>query len=126
MAGAPTREWLGGDQPEPAAADAELVRRLRAAGALLVGKTSLPELGLWPFTESEAFGVTRNPWSLDHNAGGSSGGSAAAVAAAMVPVMAADGAARSACPPPTAGWSASSPGSAWSRSRPAAPRPGAR
>jgi amidase len=92
VAGAPTRSGSAATSPEPAAADAELVRRLRAAGALLVGKTSLPELGLWPFTESEAFGVTRNPWSLDHNAGGSSGGSAAAVASAMVPIaLAADG-----------------------------------
>jgi amidase len=92
VAGAPTRGGSAATSPEPAAADAELVRRLRAAGALLVGKTSLPELGLWPFTESEAFGVTRNPWSLDHNAGGSSGGSAAAVASAMVPIaLAADG-----------------------------------
>jgi amidase len=92
VAGAPTRSGSAATSQEPAEADAELVRRLRAAGALLVGKTSLPELGLWPFTESEAFGVTRNPWSLDHNAGGSSGGSAAAVASAMVPVaLAVDG-----------------------------------
>jgi amidase len=92
VAGAPTRAGSAATSPEPAADDAELVRRLRAAGALLVGKTSLPELGLWPFTESEASGVTRNPWSLDHNAGGSSGGSAAAVASAMVPIaLAVDG-----------------------------------
>ena len=92
VAGSPTRSGSAATSPAPAAADAELVRRLRAAGALLVGKTSLPELGLWPFTESEAFGVTRNPWSLDHNAGGSSGGSAAAVASAMVPIaLAVDG-----------------------------------
>jgi amidase len=92
LAGAPTRSGSAATSPEPAAADAELVRRLREAGALLVGKTSLPELGLWPFTESEAFGVSRNPWSLDHSPGGSSGGSAAAVASAMVPVaLAADG-----------------------------------
>jgi amidase len=63
------------------------------AGALLVGKTNVPELCLWPFTESEACGVSRNPWSLDHTPGGSSGGSAAAVAAAMVPIaLATDGA----------------------------------
>jgi amidase len=92
LAGAPTRSGSAATSPEPAAADAELVRRLRQAGALLVGKTSLPELGLWPFTESEAFGVSRNPWSLDHTPGGSSGGSAAAVTSAMVPVaLAADG-----------------------------------
>jgi amidase len=92
VAGAPTRSGSAATSPEPAAADAELVRRLRAAGALPVGKTSLPELGLWPFTESEAFGVSRNPWSLDHTPGGSSGGSAAAVASAMVPIaLAVDG-----------------------------------
>ena len=92
LAGAPTRNGSAATSSEPAAADAELIRRLRAAGALLVGKTSLPELGLWPFTESEAFGISRNPWSLDHTPGGSSGGSAAAVAAAMVPIaLAADG-----------------------------------
>jgi amidase len=92
LAGAPTRNGSAATSPEPAAADDELVRRLRQAGALLVGKTSVPELGLWPFTESEAFGVSRNPWSLDHTPGGSSGGSAAAVASAMVPVaLATDG-----------------------------------
>jgi amidase len=92
LAGAPTRNGSAATSQEPAAADAELVRRLRDAGALLVGKTSVPELCLWPFTESEAFGVSRNPWSLDHTPGGSSGGSAAAVAAAMVPLaLATDG-----------------------------------
>ena len=60
LAGAPTRSGSAATSQEPATTDAELVRRLEA-GALLVGKTSLPELGLWPFTESEAFGVTRNP-----------------------------------------------------------------
>jgi amidase len=92
VAGCPTRNGSAATSPEPAAADDELVRRLREAGALVVGKTSVPELCLWPFTESEAFGATRNPWSLDHTPGGSSGGSAAAVAAAMVPLaLAADG-----------------------------------
>jgi amidase len=65
--------------------DCEMVRRLRAAGAVIVGKTNTPEIGLYPFTEGRAFGVTRNPWSLDHTPGGSSGGSAAAVAAGIVP-----------------------------------------
>jgi amidase len=92
LAGAPTRNGSAATSDEPAAADAELVRRLREAGALLVGKTSVPELCLWPFTESEAFGISRNPWSLEHTPGGSSGGSAAAVASAMVPIaLAADG-----------------------------------
>ena len=58
-------------------------RRLRAAGAVIVGKTHVPERMLWPWTESAAFGATRNPWSLEHTPGGSSGGSGAAVAAGM-------------------------------------------
>ncbi len=77
----------------PAASDAEVVRRLRAAGAVIVGKTKMPELGLWPFTESVTWGVTRNPWDTGRTPGGSSGGSAAAVAAGIVPAaLAADGA----------------------------------
>jgi amidase len=65
--------------------DCEMVRRLREAGAIIVGKTNTPEIGLYPFTEGSAFGSTRNPWSLEHTPGGSSGGSAAAVAAGIVP-----------------------------------------
>ncbi|HEY4828416.1 MAG TPA: amidase [Solirubrobacteraceae bacterium] len=77
----------------PAAADAEVVQRLRAAGAIVIGKTKMPELGLWPFTESVTWGVTRNPWNVERTPGGSSGGSAAAVAAGLVPAaLAADGA----------------------------------
>ncbi|MPY79447.1 MAG: amidase [Actinophytocola sp.] len=68
----------------PASADAEVVRRLRAAGAVIVGKTAMPEFGQWPFTESSAFGATRNPWDTTRTPGGSSGGTAAAVAAGMV------------------------------------------
>jgi len=52
------------------AEDCEMVRRLRAAGAVIVGKTNTPEIGLYPFTEGSAFGATRNPWSLDHTPGG--------------------------------------------------------
>jgi amidase len=75
----------GTGSPEPAATeDAEITRRLRAAGAVIVGSTNLPELALWPFTESATFGITRNPWNLDRTTGGSSGGSAAAVAAGLV------------------------------------------
>jgi amidase len=68
----------------PAAADAEVVRRLREAGAVIIGKTNVPELTIWPFTESATFGATRNPWDVQRAPGGSSGGSAAAVAAGMV------------------------------------------
>ncbi|HEX4466223.1 MAG TPA: amidase [Solirubrobacteraceae bacterium] len=68
----------------PAAADAEVVRRLRAAGAVILGKTNVPELCVWPFTETATFGATRNPWDLQRAPGGSSGGSGAAVAAGLV------------------------------------------
>ncbi len=69
----------------PAAADHELVRRLRAAGAIPVGITAPPELCIFPWTASRANGITRNPWDPTRTPGGSSGGSAAAVAAGMVP-----------------------------------------
>jgi amidase len=76
----------------PATRDAEVVRRLREAGAVVVGKTAMPEFGQWPFTESAAHGLTRNPWDLTRSTGGSSGGTAAAVASGMVPVgMGGDG-----------------------------------
>jgi amidase len=68
----------------PAAADHEVVRRLRAAGAIPVGITNAPELMIFPWTASLANGVTRNPWDPSRTPGGSSGGSAAAVAAGMV------------------------------------------
>ena len=68
----------------PATADGEVVRRLRAAGAVIVGRTAMPEFGIWPFTESATTGVTRNPWNPDRSPGGSSGGTAAAVAAGLV------------------------------------------
>jgi amidase len=67
----------------PAAQDSELVRRLRAAGAVIVGKTNTPELAIIGDTEGPAFGITRNPWNTDRSPGGSSGGSAAAVAAGL-------------------------------------------
>jgi|CZKG01.1.fsa_nt_gi amidase len=68
----------------PARADAEVVRRLREAGAVIIGKTNVPELTLWPFTETATFGATRNPWDLQRAPGGSSGGSGATVAAGLV------------------------------------------
>jgi amidase len=70
----------------PEAEDGEVVRRLRQAGAIVVGKTRMPEFGQWPYTESVDGGITRNPWDRRHTPGGSSGGTAAAVALGMVPV----------------------------------------
>jgi amidase len=83
LAGEPTAFGCVGDAPLKIA-DGEAVRRLRAAGAVIVGKTNTPELGQWPFTEGPAFGATRNPWQPAYSPGGSSGGSAAAVAAGVV------------------------------------------
>jgi amidase len=75
--------------PDPAPADCEQVRRLREAGAIVIGKTLLPELAICGFTESATWGVTRNPWNPQRTPGGSSGGSAAAVAAGLVPIASA-------------------------------------
>ena len=66
--------------------DAVPVRRLREAGAILVGKTTTPEFGHKPLTDSPLFGATRNPWDLTRTAGGSSGGAAAAVATGQAPL----------------------------------------
>ncbi|OBK42035.1 amidase [Mycobacterium sp. 1245111.1] len=70
----------------PAAHDAEVVARLRAAGAVIIGKTAVPELMMFPFTETLTFGATRNPWDTAFTPGGSSGGSGAAVAAGLAPL----------------------------------------
>lgn len=76
---------LEADSP-PATADSLHVARLRAAGCVVVGKTNAPEYGHKAVTDNRLFGATRNPWSLDHSAGGSSGGSAAAIASGIVPL----------------------------------------
>jgi amidase len=67
----------------PAAGDAEVVTRLRNAGAIIIGKTNVPELTAWPWTSSPTWGITRNPWDAERTPGGSSGGSAAAAATGM-------------------------------------------
>lgn len=69
----------------PVAADSIHLGRLRAAGAVPVGKTAAPEFGTLNFTKTKAWGITRNPWALDRTPGGSSGGTAAAVAAGLIP-----------------------------------------
>ena len=66
--------------------DHNVVRRLRAAGFVVVGTTTLPEWGILPWTNTKRFGATRNPWDPARTSGGSSGGSATAVAAGMVPI----------------------------------------
>jgi amidase len=85
VAGEVTTYGSGGHGPA-VTADAVVVRRLRAAGAVIIGKTAVPELMMFPFTESLTFGATRNPWNPKRTPGGSSGGSAAAVAAGLAPL----------------------------------------
>jgi aspartyl-tRNA(Asn)/glutamyl-tRNA(Gln) amidotransferase subunit A len=85
-AGMPTTKgsrWFAGQAPVDH--DDLHVGRLRAAGAIPVGKTAAPEFGAWAYTASPALGVTRNPWNTERTPGGSSGGSSAAVSSGMVP-----------------------------------------
>jgi aspartyl-tRNA(Asn)/glutamyl-tRNA(Gln) amidotransferase subunit A len=85
-AGMPTTHGsLAFAQRGPVADDSVHVGRLRAAGAVPVGKTAAPEFGTLNFTKTKVFGVARNPWDVERTPGGSSGGSAAAVAAGLVP-----------------------------------------
>ena len=76
----------------PLGHDAEVVARLRNAGAIIIGKTNVPELTIWPFTETLAFGATRNPWNINYAVGGSSGGGAAAAAGLCGVAQGSDGA----------------------------------
>ena len=71
---------------EPDQVDDAVVARLRAAGAIVIGRTNSPAFGHAPFTTNLVFGSTRNPWNLQRSPGGSSGGSAAALAAGLVPL----------------------------------------
>jgi amidase len=82
----------GRSNSTPAAEDGEVVRRLQAAGAIVVGKTQMSEFGSFPYTESDAYGYTRNPWNTAMQPGGSSGGTAVAISSGMVPIgMGGDG-----------------------------------
>jgi amidase len=91
VAGEPMRNGSAATSAAPQPADHAVVARLREAGAVVVGITTVPELCVFGATDS-VFGITRNPWDLDRTPGGSSGGSAAAVASGTVPVAhAADG-----------------------------------
>ena len=85
--GVPTRHGsaIFADNP-PAADDDILVKRLRAAGAIVFGKATTPEFGVKGLTDGPEFGITRNPWNLERTPGGSSGGGAAAVAAGLGPL----------------------------------------
>ncbi len=85
VAGVPTFNGSSAACGVVADKDHELVRRLRGAGAVVLGTTRMPELGLWGTTDDDT-AVTRNPWALERTPGGSSGGSAAAVASGLVPL----------------------------------------
>jgi amidase len=92
VAGTTTTYGSNAHGPAPTK-DAEVVRLLREAGAVILGKTAVPEMMIWPFTETVAFGATHNPWDLARTPGGSSGGSGAAVAAGLAPMaLGSDGA----------------------------------
>jgi amidase len=92
VAGEPTA-WGTAAHAGPKARDAEVVRRLRAAGAVIIGKTLVPEMTMLPATDTTTFGAARNPWDLSRTPGGSSGGSAAATAAGLCGVaLGSDGA----------------------------------
>jgi Asp-tRNA(Asn)/Glu-tRNA(Gln) amidotransferase A subunit family amidase len=92
VAGLPTTLGSIPFKDNMATEDSPQVSRLRAAGAIVVGKTNLPEFGHTGYTTNRLFGTTRNPWNLERTPGGSSGGSSAAVAGGLVPLAtAADG-----------------------------------
>jgi amidase len=86
VAGWPTTHGSAGASQAPAAASDPIVQRFVDAGFVLLGKTTTSEFGTVPFTESEALGISRNPWDPDRTPGGSSSGAGAAVAAGMAPI----------------------------------------
>lgn len=79
-------QGTAGTSPVPASADAPVAMRLREAGAVLLGKTTVPDYSMLPSGVSSLYGVTRNPWCLEHNTGGSSSGTGAAAAAGYGPL----------------------------------------
>ena len=86
LAGTPTTQAVPALAEAVAAVDAPQVERMRAAGAIPVGRTNLPDFGLRVHTDSALYGLTRNPWNPERTAGGSSGGEAAALATGMTPI----------------------------------------
>jgi amidase len=86
VAGWPTTHGSAGASKAPAAASDPVVQRFADAGFVLLGKTTTSEFAALPFTESEALGISRNPWDPDRTPGGSSGGAGVAVAAGMAPI----------------------------------------
>ena len=86
LAGTPTTNSLPAFADAIAATDAPIVERMKAAGAIPIGRTNLPDLGLRVSTSSSLHGLTRNPWHPDRTAGGSSGGEASALASGMSPI----------------------------------------
>ena len=86
LAGTPTTQAIPALAEAVAAVDAPQVERLRAAGAIPIGRTNLPDLGLRVHTDSALHGLTRNPWNPQRTPGGSSGGEAAALATGMSPL----------------------------------------
>ena len=86
VAGWPTSYGSKGVPDRPAERDSLVTERFRNAGFVLMGKTTTPEFGTISVTESDRFGVTRNPWNPDYTPGGSSGGAGAAVASGMAPI----------------------------------------
>jgi amidase len=86
VAGTPTTDGVAARREAIASVDAPLVERLRSAGAIVLGRTNLPDMGLRVSTDSSLRGLTRNPWHRERTAGGSSGGEGAAIASGMSPL----------------------------------------
>ena len=99
LAGKPLRHGSLMTEGAVAAADAAVVARVKAAGAVIIGKTTLPEYAHKVLTDSKLHGITRNPWDLAHTPGGSSGGASAALAAGIAPLaVGTDGGGSIRCP----------------------------